>query len=225
MVTLHTTTTGTIIRKANEITWSHFINGTIINDVALVVIVSALDSGRARVQSATFSGSTIKNMDLISQAVTAGGKGFPNVFMFALADPVESVDVLTGTVKVTFNESINLMSGISTVFIGVDTVNPVMSDKGSNVLNTLHPDFEISQQFTSTASGIVIDACFSESSLHTGHFPGTEQVLFGDILFSGPKLTTSYRILSAISGITMSRKDAGGPHAGTTFAVIGLRGI
>lgn len=225
MVLLHSTATGTLTRRSTEIIWDQFINGTIISDVTLVAIVTALDSGRARVTSATFSGSTVQNMELVTQTITPGGKGYPNTYMFALPDPVAPIDSVTGEVKVQFNELVNVMGGISGVFIGVDTTNPVLSGGVGRVFHTQPPDFEISDVFTTTVTGaMVIDVCFSESSSHNDHDPGEEQVVFGDISFPGPHMTTSYRSAPTATGIVMSRKEVGGPHAGAALTIMALRG-
>jgi len=226
MIQLHSVATGTLTRRTTEISWDHLINGTIISDVALVVVVAALDSGRARVTSATYSGIPLTPLDMaqVAETVTPGGKGYPNTFVFALADPVAPVDFVVGEVKVQFSEIVNVMGGISSVWTGVDTANPVFSGGLGRAFHTEPPDFEISELFTTTVTGVmVIDACFSESSVHNDHIPGDDQTLFGDIPFPGPHLTTTYLSAPTASGVVMTRSDVGGPHAGATLTVMGLR--
>jgi len=224
MIQLFTTVTGSKVRRDFEISWDHTINGTIISDPVLVTVVAVLDSGLPRVASATFSGSTVKDMELVGQVATPGGKAYPNGFIFALASPVSPAENLTGEVKIQFDEVVNLVNGVSAVFTGVDTSNPTVSGGLGRAINTQLPDFAITELFTTTVTGaMVIDLCFSESSNHIDHIPGPEQVKFAEFNFSGPKFSATYRSVPTATGVIMSRSDAGGPHAGTTLTLMALR--
>lgn len=221
MVFLNTTATGVQVRRETELRWIHFMEGT--NDTALVAVVAALDSETPRVTSATFSGATIQNLDLVATSVGVGGDSYPNAYVFVLGDPLTSGTV-SGTITVQFDEIVSLMNGISAVFGGVDAGNPTVGGSQSIVLNTEPPAFDISQEFTTLTTGsIVVDVCFAESSNHNVHSAGPDQITFGDYQFNGPRFTATYRSVPTITGITMTRSGVGGPYAAVSHTLMALR--
>ncbi len=102
------------------------------DDTALVAVVAALDSENPRVTSATFSGTTLQNMDLVATTVGVGGQSFPNAYMFVLGDPLPS-GTISGIITVQFDEIVSLMNGVSAVFGGVDAGNPTVGGRNPTI--------------------------------------------------------------------------------------------
>jgi len=218
---LITTATGVQVRRETELRWIHFMEGT--NDAALVAVVAGLDSESPRVTSATFSGATLQNMDLVATTVGVGGQSFPNAYVFVLGDPLPSGTV-SGIVTIQFDEVVSLMNGVSALFGGVDDGNPTVGGSQSKVINTEPPGFDIDQLFTTITTGsVVLDVCFAESSNHNIHAAGPDQTKFADVQFNGPRFTATYQSVPTMTGIVMTRSGVGGPYAAVSYTLMALR--
>jgi hypothetical protein len=92
------------------------------------------------------------------------------------------------------------------------------------VQNTQVEDgFTISGTYTTTDTNtIVVDMCMSESSNHQTHAVPIDQSKFGEVLFSGPKYSLSYRDALFPGSVGVVRSGVGGPFAGVSLTTIGL---
>lgn len=226
-IQLITTATGLQAATENSISWEHPMFGPVSNGAMLLALIGGVDSEVPNPVSATFSGTALT--PLPAQAMTTvasvngiGGQSFPCGFIFALTDPVSVTGTVTGTITVAFDQDVGTMQGMSVVFSGGDGT----FDNGlvHQTINTLVPDFDITNPFTTTATGsMVIDMCIAESSNHNNHEVPSAQVKFADLSFSGPRMTATYSGVADISTIDMSRLEAGGPFAGVTLITFALK--
>jgi len=205
--------TGTAGLKQQEFSWVHNAPATGTSDF-LLACVGAVDHGRPNVVSATYSGIP---MTTIASTVGAGGDPFPYGYMFYLASPPGT----SGTIQIVFDEYVSTINGASLALAGVSGTPHV--GFGASPANTQWPDFDISVDFLTPASGAIFDLCMSQSSNHNIHVVGSGQTKLADVFLNGPRFSTSYRLVSSGGMYTMSRLQSGGPHAGSSLTAAFLK--
>jgi hypothetical protein len=223
-----TTTTGIQQSTATGISWEHELEGPLRLGSTLIAFVGGIDSQKPAATTATFSGSGIApfpGTPLVPAAAGtgAGGSSYPCAWVFTLGAPVPSLTgTVTGTITIGFDEDVGLMMGMSTVISGVSGTfdgAPVHFAQNTQV----EDGFTISGTYTTTGTNtVVVDMCMSESSNHQLHYIGTDQNKFGEILFSGPKYSLSYRDVPFPDSVGVVRSGVGGSFAGTSLTTIGL---
>lgn len=204
-----TVTTGTISLKTKSLSWTHLAPEDEDID-CLIAGIGFVDAQRPDVLSVTYSGTP---MTLLASTAGPGGSPFPHGYIFYLASPTH----VSGTIDVTFDEYVTTCNGFSVGLAGVS--GTVFAGYGGLASHTQYPDFDISLGITSPASGILLDLCLSQSSNHNEHVVGSGQSQIAEVFFNGPKISASWRIVSAGNDYTMSRLQAGGPHAGVSLTV------
>jgi len=228
--TLFTTATGLGVTTENEISWEQSVNTPLGSGMTLFAFVGGVDSQSPSITSAILSASE-KSPTLPTQVFSTavevtgpGGSSFPSGWITYLHDPFVSITTtgtVTGTITEGFDEDVGRMQGMSAIISGasgsLDGATPYVSQ------NTQWPGFAISNTHLTAISGsLLLDMCISESSNHNDHVVGTNQNKFGDILFGGPKISTSFRQTTAPGSYELSRSGCGGPFAGVTLISLAL---
>jgi hypothetical protein len=223
-----TTTTGIQQSTSTSIAWEHELEVPLRLGSTLIAFVGGVDSHQPTVTSATFSGSGLSpfaGTPLIPAAAGtgAGGSSYPCAWVFTLGAPVPSLTgTVTGTIDIEFDEDVGLMTGMSTVISGASGTfdgAPVHFVQNTQV----EDGFTISGTYTTTGTNtIVIDMCMSESSNHQTHAVPADQNKFGEILFSGPNYSLSYKDVPFPESVGVVRSGVGGPFAGVSLTTIGL---
>ncbi len=226
-IKLITTATGLQLATESTISWEHPMVGPVNGGAVLLALIGAVDSEVPNPVLAVFSGTALTPLDAVPMATVAningiGGQSFPCGFIFAAVNPVSVTGTVTGTITIAFDQEVGTMQGMSVVFSGGDGT----FDNGlvHQTINTDLPDFDITNPFTTTATGsLVVDMCISESSNHNNHKVPSAQMKFADLSFSGPRVTATYSGIADISTIEMGRLEAGGPFAGVTLITFALK--
>jgi hypothetical protein len=190
--------------------------------------VGGIDSQHPSITNATFSGSGLSpfaGTPLVPAAAGTGvgGSSYPCAWIFTLGAPVPSMTgTVTGTIDITFDENVTRMIGMSTVISGVSgTFDGAPVHLAQNT--QAEDGFTISGTYTTTGTNtVIVDICMSESSNHQAHYVETDQNKFGEILFSGPKYSLSYRDVPFPDSVGVVRSGVGGPFAGVSLTAIGL---
>lgn len=224
-----TTATGTTgVTTENQISWEQVVEAPLTSGTMLLAFVGGIDSQKPGLVSIVLSASE-KSPSLPTVPLTtaievtgAGGSSFPSAWISYLNAPFElATGTVTGTITATFDEDVSRMQGMSAIVSGTNGLFD-----GSPMSITQHtqlPDFTISGSYTtSTPGSLLVDMCLSESSNHNGHDPGPDQNKFGDVFFSGPKFSTSYKQAAGAGDYTVLRSDCGGPFAGVTLVTLAL---
>jgi uncharacterized membrane protein YgdD (TMEM256/DUF423 family) len=225
-IELVTTATGLQASTESSLSWEISAVGPVNNNDTLLVFVGAVDSQKPSIGSAVFSGSALtpiaaQAMTTVAEVTGPGGISFPCGFVFMLVDPITTAGTVTGTIVVNFNEDIGIMQGMAAIFSGTNSLDV---NATSITIPTQLPNFEVSKTQSTTASGsMLMDMCVSESSNHNDHDLGSGLNLFGNLFFSGPRMTTTYSGLESPATGTMSRLQAGGPFAGATLISFSLK--
>lgn len=207
-----TVTTGTVSLKTKSLSWMHRAPETGEMD-CLIAGIGFVDAQRPDILSVTYSGTP---MSMLASTVGPGGSSFPYGYIFYLASPAH----VSGTIDVTFDEYVTTTNGFSVGLAGVS--GTVFTGYGGLASHTQYPDFDISLGISSPASGILLDLCMSQSSNHNEHVVGSGQSPIAEVFFNGPKISASWRVVSSGVEYTMSRLQAGGPHAGVSLTAVFL---
>jgi hypothetical protein len=226
---LITTATGVSgITTSNKISWEQEAQQPLASGTMLLVFVGGVDSEKPSVSSVTLSNSPLSpglETQVLSTAIEAtgaGGSSFPSAWVGYLYEPFASgTSLVTGTITVEFDEDVGRMQGMSAIVSGTSGV----FDGGAMSISqhTQLPDFGLAAEYLTRGNGsLLVDMCVSESSNHNGHFVGPNQNKFGDVFFSGPKLSTSFKQTGASGTYPVSRFDCGGPFAGVTLVTFAL---
>ena len=232
-MSLLTIATGVGLTSENEISWNHAAETPVGSGTTLLVFVGGIDSQKPSVVSATLSGSEksptlpTQTLSTVIEATGAGGSSFPNGWITYVNNPFNTVTatgIVTGTVTVGFDETVGRMQGLSAIISGTsgafDGV-PVFTAQ-----NTQWPGFAISHTHSTTAAGtLLVDLCISESSTHNDHIVGAGQTKFGDVLFGGPKISTSLEVTTTTGSYELSRSGCGGPFAGVSLISVALESV
>lgn len=217
IIRLHSTASGTPIHNSTAVSWEHtgILGGG--TDV-LLAFVGAIDADRPNVASAVYAGTPFQ---LLSEIKGPGGDSFPSGHIFALANPSPS----SGIITVVFDDYVGVLNGFSVAVSGLDTAATGIG-RGNFAINPQLPNFEISNDYIVAQSGILFDLCVAQSSKHTLHNVGSDQVKIADLPMFGAKFSVSYRLVnSGTEVVTMSRNDCGGPFAGVSLSTAQLKGL
>lgn len=206
-VEIITVTTGTVSLKTKSLSWMHLPPASGLVDF-IIACVGFIDAQQPEIVSATYADAP---MSRIASTAGPGGDPFPHAQIFYLDDPL----VQSGTISIVFDEYVTTTNGVSLGLAGVS--GTVFAGYGGLAHHTQYPDFDISLTVTSPASGILLDMCLSQSSNHNEHVLGSGQQAAAEVFFNGPKLSTSWRIVSSGIEYTMSRLQAGGPYAAVSL--------
>jgi len=222
-----TTATGTLSENTeNQISWEQPVEAPLGDGTLLLAFVGGVDSQKPSLVSSTLSGTALSPMPEVPlttaiEVTGPGGSSFPVGWVTFRDEPFVNVTGnVTGTITMTFDEDVGTMHGMSAIVSGT---NGQLDGASSITQNTQVPGFSITNaQSTATTGTLLVDMCVSESSNHTDHIVGAGQTSFGDVLFSGPKLSTSLRSAGAGQVHEMVRSGCGGPFAGVTLVTVAM---
>jgi len=218
----------TSVTTENQISWEQEMEVPLGSGTIILAFVGGIDSQTPVLLSTTISASekspSLPTVPLTTAvAVTGpGGSSFPSAWISYLYEPYPSITgTVTGTITAVFDEDIGRMQAVSAIISG--TNGNLDGNPSFITQHTQLPEFTISGSHTTTTSGaLLVDVCVSESSNHNRHIPGPGQVIFGDVLFNGPKISTSLKHAAGSGDYEILRSDCGGPFAGVTLAIISL---
>jgi hypothetical protein len=229
IVGITTTATGIETTNSATISWEQEFDSPVSGGNTLLVFVGGIDSQTPQPLTATMSGSGVSPREVVplTTAVSLtgpGGSSFPCAWLFTLDSPMPAAGTVTGTIDITFDEPVGRMNGMSAVLTGT-AGGGLVGAPNSIAQHTQLPDFIISGTETNIPGGsIVVDMCMSESSNRNTHLVGINQNKFGNVFFTGPTYSTSFKEILVTGDVEMTRTGVGGPFAGVSLTTVVFSG-